>query len=209
MLFCVIKNEYRNNTVIVLAQEPLNDFLYEKIKELFHINTGYTASFWAQHINALPSICKTEVIRKPEKNWVVYIEQTIAKAVINEKFVFCDQGLLLHDYFTNEQLENCPHIKTTTDYTYEQLCTFLPSVLSVAYTYMEKPCIQINSPYDCLLTDNGITIQFAKNSSSVSKQIIENALELQTITHKKKLSFIADIRFKNQIVIHTSKAVHL
>jgi len=208
LLLCAINNEYtHHNRIIIVRQESVSHSLYSEIKELFSSHRGYTAAFWAKKIIAVPSIISTEIMRTPEKTWVVCIKQAQPKAVINEKFVFCDQGLFDRDYFADEQLTDCSQITTGIDYTYEQLCTFVPSLISIASTYTQKPSIHVNSPYDCFLTTNDITVRFGKNSLPLTQKIIEKTVATHSEMQKKKLPSIADIRFKNQIILHRPKVV--
>ncbi len=207
LIIRLLNNEYTcNNRVIIFQKEYISNNLYHEIKNLFYYNIGYTASFWSKKIASLPSIISAEIIRKPKKTWVVSINQTQPKALINEKFVFCDQGLIDRAYFTDEQLTDCPRIITTNDYTYEQLDRFLPSVIAIGTTYTKQPLIEINSPYNCYLRHNGITIQFGKNSFPVDQEVIKKILDQETQKNKNKTHLIADIRFKNQIILHRPKA---
>lgn len=208
LILHLIRNEYRyGNKVIILQKESISEILYFDIKNLFCSEAGYTAAFWAKKIGSLPSILSTEIIRKPKKTWVVSINQIEPKALINEKFVFCDHGLIDRAYFTDEQLTGCPRITTSNDYTYDQLSTFLPSIIAIGTTYTNQPIIKINSPYDCYVTHNDITIQFGKNSFAVDQQIIKNVIAKRGQTHQNKSTLIADIRFKNQIILHRPKVV--
>ena len=208
LIIHLIHNEYRyGNKVIILQKESISEILYSDIKNLFCSQTGYTAAFWAKKIGSLPSILSTEIIRNPKKTWVVSINQIEPKALINEKFVFCDQGLIHRAYFTDEQLTDCPRIITSIDYTYDQLNTFLPSIIAIGTTYTNQPIIKINSPYDCYVTHNNITIQFGKNSFPIDQEVIKNVIAQEVQTYKNKPCPIADIRFKNQIILHRPKVV--
>lgn len=203
LIIYLIRNEYRyNNKIIILQKESISELLYSDIKNLFYSETGYTAAFWAKQIGSLPSILSTEIIRKPKKTWVVSINQIEPKALINEKFVFCDQGLIHRVYFTDEQLTDCPRIITSNEYTYKQLGRFLPAVIAIGTTYTKQPLIEIDSPYNCYLRHNGITIQFAKNSFPVDQETIKKILAQETQKNQNKTNLIADIRFKNQIILH-------